>query len=232
MTRTLILTAVAVLAGCSDQDRGAAVVRSRQISTAHEVGLREDMIAIPGGEFIGRALACAAVGVKPGEPAFVALRFEKQRTPAFAIDRRVVSCDDFRACVRAGACHGQIGICTQLGAVVPLERAAQYCKWRDARLPHYAEWQRAARGTDGNLTPTGDSWDPAVCGDQYARCPIRNSTGFEYYVNGGEEWTSDIACDDIDPARRIGPVRVSLATTLLTEYRADKAQGATFRCVR
>jgi formylglycine-generating enzyme required for sulfatase activity len=93
------------------------------------------------------------------------MSLRKVTLSAFAIDRDEVTVAEFRACIASGACpldpmiDGDERYLRDEWPMVNVtwDEAQQLCRWRGGRLPTEAEWERAARGTDGQLWPWGNA---------------------------------------------------------------------------
>jgi eukaryotic-like serine/threonine-protein kinase len=126
--------------------------------------LEDEMVLVPAGEFF---MGCnekvdKACGddEKPGRTVYF---------DAFKIDKTEVTVAEYSECVQAGKCSvpetGVVCNWQQAGKdnhpinCVDWNQAVAFCL-RDGnkRLPTEAEWEKAARGTDGRVWPWGNRW--------------------------------------------------------------------------
>ena len=121
------------------------------------------IVRVPAGEFL--------MGSPPGEG------FDDQHpqhtvyVSEFWIDKTEVTNAQYRKCVEAGTCRapttcdaGEPTYSDSSKADHPVvcvswQDAKTYCEWAGKRLPTEAEWEKAARGTDGRKYPWGKGWD-------------------------------------------------------------------------
>ncbi|MBM4396681.1 MAG: SUMF1/EgtB/PvdO family nonheme iron enzyme [Deltaproteobacteria bacterium] len=117
------------------------------------------MVEVPAGPFWMGCATCEA-----GKPDEDATPYHEVTVPAFEIDKYEVTIAEYELCERAGPCtHGSASIWHYWGveehpAGVARSEAAEYCAWVGKRLCSEAEWEKAARGTDGRIYPWGDEF--------------------------------------------------------------------------
>ncbi len=114
---------------------------------------RPDMILIPAGSF---TMGADGVGEEDERPS------HKVELSAYYIDRHEVLRGDYLKCVDAGKCKRPKGFGKRFSEpdrpVVGIDwfDATNYCEFVGKRLPTEAEWEKAARGTDGRTYPWGN----------------------------------------------------------------------------
>ena len=143
-----------------DQPDGEATPAHDAAATA--VPMKEDMVLIPAGEFV-RGYNGGGFDEKPEGRVML---------DAYWIDRYEVTYGAYFAFVTATSHRKPISRYvkhfeklsgpTQPAVYVSWEDADAYCRYRRARLPTEAEWEKAARGPHGLLWPWGDEDKPGA----------------------------------------------------------------------
>jgi formylglycine-generating enzyme required for sulfatase activity len=112
------------------------------------------MVRVPAGEF--------TMGSDSGRA--VEKSVHRVYLDEFYIDKYEVTNEQYGQCVSAGPCSPNSkydGFTDPRQPVVGVDwnQATTYCSWAGKRLPTEAEWEKAARGTDGRTYPWGEGID-------------------------------------------------------------------------
>jgi formylglycine-generating enzyme required for sulfatase activity len=112
----------------------------------------------------------------------------------YYVDQHEITIEDYDECHAAGGCarrrNGHQKIMQPfVGAkqpMVPLDwpQAVRYCAWAGKRLPSEWEWEKAARGPDGDIYPWGND-EPTCERAQYRECAPR---GCKPYPGKQHRW--------------------------------------------
>ncbi|GAB4499591.1 MAG: formylglycine-generating enzyme family protein [Anaerolineales bacterium] len=133
---------------------------------------------------------------KPGKPDGNSPE-HKVYLDAYWIDRVEVSNAMYEVCVESGKCtqpfleenpyYGRWAYRNLPVTFISWFQAVEYCEWTGRRLPTEAEWEKAARGTDGRNYPWGDT-PPTPRLANYAESLIGEPVSVYRYPSGASPY--------------------------------------------
>ena len=131
----------------------------------HPVDMENYWVTIPAGEFLMGSSNKQIADVKENLCSYCDFSDEQPQhkvfLDAYQIGKYEVTNRQYNQCVRADVCSGQVFNAELDHPVVNVTwfQAKAYCGWVGGRLPTEAEWEKAARSTDGRTYPWGEGID-------------------------------------------------------------------------
>jgi len=184
-------------AGCATAEEEAVVDEAGAEAEPAQPNIG-DMVLIPAGEFImgNDKDKLASPQHKVNLPAFYIDAYEVTfgQWIQFVTESGYSEESDWRSFYSVGKENFPV-------ANITLDDAKAYAKWAGKRLPTEAEWEKAARGTEGFLYPWGNTWDPTKsnCGEYGIRNTVevgqmrldKSPYGVYDMMGNVQEWTAD-----------------------------------------
>ena len=175
-----------------------------------------EMVLVPAGKFVMGTDDVDASGKSQefgfNEPLYLNEQPKREiDLPAFYIDKFEVTSGQFVEYLRALGKYSQQDIASLIERLqlqetnlpvrnITWHKAEEYCRFVGKRLPTEAEWEKAARGTDGREYPWGNDWNPEFVNKGQGESDVmpvgsieKGKSPYGAYEMAGNvmEWTAD-----------------------------------------